>query len=176
MTDTPDIKMKVRKPSYKKTEAIRLLERLANEEARRRHPDCPFLAPRLYSDKTANHLTRAIIDFLRLTGNQAERISSSGRYLDNSKVITDVLGSKRRVGSGRWIPGSMQKGSADISATINGRSVKIEVKMKDKQSPDQKRYEEQVIRAGGLYWIARSFEEFLTFYNSLRDHYQKQTE
>jgi hypothetical protein len=59
----------------------------------------------------------------------------------------------------------MQKGSADLSATINGRSVKIEVKIgRDKQSEFQKKYQEQIEQAGGIYVIIRSFSEFLNFY------------
>ncbi|HUT43367.1 MAG TPA: hypothetical protein VMW95_03440, partial [Desulfobacterales bacterium] len=60
-----------------------------------------------------------------------------------------------------------QKGTADISATIKGLSVKIEVKMKDKQSPDQKIYQEQVERAGGLYFVARDFTSFKQWFDEL---------
>jgi preprotein translocase subunit SecA len=154
---------------YKSAGIMRLRE-MALADNRMRHPDFPELARsvRSYSDRTANGLTKCIIDYLNLSRHQAERINSSGRPIDRTKIVTDVLGSKRRIGSMKWIPGAGTKGTADISATINGRSVKIEVKMKDRQSPDQKRYEEQVIRAGGLYWIVRSFEEFLNRYNELQ--------
>ena len=55
----------------------------------------------------------------------------------------------------------MQVGSADISATIEGRSVKIEIKVgSDRQSEAQKRYQQQVENAGGTYFIATSFEQF----------------
>jgi hypothetical protein len=67
----------------------------------------------------------------------------------------------------KWIPGSGTKGTADISATIWGKSVKIEAKMKDRQSEDQKKYQAQIERAGGLYWLVRSFKEFLTLYNQI---------
>jgi len=158
-----------KKLQHKNSEAIKLLKELAITHSRNRYPDLPEYArcTKSYTDRTANGLTKCIIDFLTFSGWQAERINSTGRPIDNTKVITDVLGSQRRIGSMRWIPGTGQKGTADISATINGRSVKIEVKMKDRQSEDQKRYEEQVIRAGGLYWICRSFEEFLKYYNEI---------
>jgi hypothetical protein len=145
------------------------LKELALTHSRNRYPDLPEYArcTKSYNDRTANGLTRCIIDFLNFSGHLAERINSTGRPIDNTKIVKDVLGSQRRIGSMRWIKGTGQKGTADISATINSRSVKIEVKMKDRQSEDQKKYEEQVIRAGGLYWIVRSFEEFLTYYNEL---------
>jgi len=156
-----------RKAPYKKSNAIKELEGLANTEARRKHPDMPYLAPRLYRDDSANSLTKAIIDFLRLSGWQAERINSTGRYVDGSKVVTDVTGNKRRIGRGHWIHGSGQWGTADISAVIRGWSVKIEVKMRDLQSPDQKTYQEAIEQAGGIYLIASNFEVFLDAYNTI---------
>lgn len=167
MNDNPAImKKQARKPAYKKSDAVKLLEKLANAAARAKYPNMPHLAPRLYRDDSANSLTKCIIDWLRLNGQQAERINSTGRYVDNSRVVSDITGSRKRIGSGKWIPGSGQKGTADISATIKGRSVKIEVKIKDKQSQDQKNYQLSVERAGGEYWLVRSFEEFLMKYKN----------
>jgi hypothetical protein len=120
-----------------------------------------------YNDKTANGLTACIIDWLKFSGWQAERVSVTGRCIDNTKVVKDCIGRTMRIGSTKWIPGSMTKGSADISAIIKGRAVKIEVKMRDRQSPDQKIYQAQVERAGGLYWICHDMGEFLNFYNEL---------
>ena len=144
------------------------LKSLALAHSRRKHPGLPEYArcTKKYSDKTANGLTKCIIDFLTFSGHQAERINCTGRPIDNTKIITDVLGDMRRIGSVKWLPTSGQKGTSDISATIWGRSVKIEVKMKDRQSEAQKKYQEQIERAGGLYWIVRSFAEFMNYYNN----------
>ena len=129
------------------------------------HPDC---IPRpVYSDKTANGLTKMVIDWITLNGGQAERISNMGRYIDSSKVVTNVLGQRMKIGSGKFIPGAGTNGTADISAIVKGRSVKIEIKMKDKQSDAQKKYQESVERAGGIYYIVRSFDEFIEKYYSL---------
>jgi len=129
------------------------------------HPDC---IPRpVYSDKTANGLTKMVIDWITLNGGQAERISNMGRYIDSSKVVTNVLGQRMKIGSGKFIPGAGTNGTADISAIVKGRSVKIEVKMKDKQSDAQKKYQESVESAGGIYYIVRSFDEFIEKYISL---------
>jgi hypothetical protein len=151
------------------SKGLSLLKELALADSFEKHPNLPDYVRyvRRYSDKTANELQLCIIHFLTFSGHQAERIAVTGRYLDNSKVITDVIGSKRKIGSGKWIPGSMQPGSADISATIAGKSVKIEVKMKDRQSPAQKKYQAQIEKAGGIYLIVRSFDEFLTYYNEI---------
>jgi len=120
-----------------------------------------------YTDKTANGLTKAIVKWINLNGYQAERISTSGRWVDNSKVVTDVLGNQKKIGSGKYIKGSGTKGSADISATIKGRSIKIEVKMKDKQSEAQIEYQKAIERAGGIYFIAKDFTSFYQFYTTL---------
>ena len=120
-----------------------------------------------YTDSTANGLTKAIVKWINLNGYQAERISTSGRWVDNSKVVTDVLGNQKKIGSGKYIKGSGTKGSADISATIKGRSIKIEVKMKDKQSEAQIEYQKAIERAGGIYFIAKDFDSFYEFYSTL---------
>ena len=121
-----------------------------------------------YTDKTANGLTKAIVKWINLNGYQAERISTSGRWVDNSKVVTDVLGNQKKIGSGKYIKGSGTKGSADISATIKGKSIKIEVKIgKDRQSEVQIEYQKAIERAGGIYFIAKDFNSFYEFYSTL---------
>ena len=157
------------KTKYRKSIAVKELEALAMVAARKKHPTIPehVLAPRLYRDDKANNLTKCVIDWVRLNGYQAERISVTGRYHDNTKIVTNVIGQQQRIGSRQWIPSSMQKGSADVAATIKGRSVKIEIKIgADKQSPAQKIYQRQVEGAGGIYLITRDFTQFLNWYNS----------
>ena len=164
------------KPQYKSTEkirycksqAIKSLEQLANDAAQKKYPNTPpdWLARRTFRDNTANGLTKCIITFLTLQGHQAERINSTGRIVDNRMTFTDVIGRKRTVGRYEWVYGTGSKGTADISATIAGRSVKVEVKiLKDRQSQAQCEYQQAIERAGGIYVIARSFEQFLDWYN-----------
>lgn len=111
---------------------------------------------------TANGLTSCmnLID-----GCHAERISNEGRTIDTRKTITNVVGQVRQIGSIKRIKSSMQLGTADISATILGRSVKIEVKIgNDRQSLDQKEYERQIKDARGYYFIAKDFQGFLDWF------------
>jgi hypothetical protein len=132
----------------------------------RMRPD--YVAKKIYLDKTANALTHAIISWINLNGYQAERISTTGRYVDNSKIVTDVLGNRKKIGSGKYIKGTGTNGSADISATIKGKSIKIEVKIgKDKQSEAQIKYQQMIEKAGGVYFIAKNFDEFYGFYITL---------
>ena len=127
-----------------------------------------YIVQTKFTDKTANGLTKAIVKWINLNGYQAERISTSGRWIDNSKVVTDVLGNQKKIGSGKYIKGSGTKGSADISATIKGKSIKIEVKIgKDKQSEAQVEYQKAIERAGGIYFIAKDFTSFYEFYTTL---------
>ncbi len=153
-----------------KSEALIELENKAFKALQERYPATPlqYIPKPKYTDRNANGLTKAIIDYLRLEGWQAERISVTGRYIDNSKVVTDCLGRQRTIGTGQYIPSSMQKGSADISATIAGRSVKIEVKIgRDRQSEHQALYQQQVESAGGFYLLVRSFDEFYSWYKKI---------
>jgi hypothetical protein len=107
-----------------------------------------------FNDKTANGLTRCIITFLRLNGHQAERVNTMGRQI------------KAKSGKMIYIPTTGSKGSADISATINGLSVKLEVKVgRDRQSERQQRYQEQIMNAGGIYHVATDFQSFTRWYN-----------
>lgn len=141
---------------------------MAFEQKKKRYPDQPYLVKKKFTDKTANDLTKAIIAFIQLMGGQAERISTTGRVIDQRKTYTDVVGIRRTIGSTKWIPGTSTQGSADISATIEGKSVKIEVKTgRDRQSEKQKEYQRAIEQAGGIYYIARSFEEFFKWYNDI---------
>lgn len=124
------------------------------------HPTVPaaYIPLNTYNDKTANGLTRCIVDFIRANGGQAERINTTGmpiiRQLPSGRTETT------------WRKGNTTKGSADISAIIYGKSVKIEVKIgHDRQSDAQKRYEQAVTSAGGYYFIAKNFDDFVEWYN-----------
>lgn len=150
--------------------AIKQLKELSLAHSRTMHPDLPDYArvSRKYTDKNANGLTRCIKDFLQFSGHQCERIAVTGRYIDQSRIVRDCLGHKRKIGSGKWIRTSMQVGTADLSAVVYGRAVKIEVKQNDRQSEAQKAYQQQIERAGGVYWLVRNFDEFLSTYNQFK--------
>jgi hypothetical protein len=76
------------------------------------------------------------------------------------------VGRSRTLGKGKWTKGTGTRGSSDISATIKGRSVKIEVKFgKDKQSDHQKLYQESIEKAGGVYIIAKNMTDFVDWYD-----------
>jgi hypothetical protein len=149
--------------------AIKQLKKTALEYSRKMRPGFPEAARsvKTYSDKTANGLTRCIIDFCRFNGHLAERTGCTGRYIDNSRVVCDTLGFKKRIGTGKWIPTSGTKGTSDLHLLIKGISIACEIKMKDKMRPDQIKYKEAFEAAGGRFWVCHSFSEFLNYYNEL---------
>lgn len=64
--------------------------------------------------------------------------------------------------------GNTEKGLPDIFACIRGRFVGIEVKAgKDRMSVEQKMRKAEIERAGGLYFEARSTDEFLKWFIEL---------
>jgi hypothetical protein len=133
--------------------------KLANDIER--HPSFPeaYFVKKKWDDKTANGLTKAITSFIQFNGYQAERINTMGVARENKRTDGKVIGVT-------WTKGTTTAGSADISATIRGRSVKIEVKVgKDRQSEAQKRYQESIERAGGVYMIARDFDSFVEWFD-----------
>lgn len=63
-----------------------------------------------------------------------------GRMVDDRKTYIDVIGRYKTIGSVKWVKGTSTAGTADISATIAGRSVKIEIKIgADRQSHSAKK-------------------------------------
>jgi hypothetical protein len=114
-----------------------------------------WTAPKFPKVATANGLTQWICNFLNWSGHRATRISSAGRYIPGNGYD-----------GGMFIPGSTRKGTADISATIKGRSVMIEVKVgKDRPSPDQLKEQAKERAAGGCYEFIHTPEEFLKLYD-----------
>ena len=123
------------------------------------------LARTKWSDKNTNELTKSVLRFIKYSGYQAERINTMGVFRPAPKII-DVVGRSRTLGKGKWTKGTGTRGSSDISATIKGRSVKIEVKFgKDKQSDHQKSYQESIEKAGGVYIIAKNMTDFVDWYD-----------
>jgi hypothetical protein len=162
----------------------KLLEGLYLKYTKINYPSFPEYAIPMekFSDATANDLTKTICKFITYIDGQAERISNQGQFRKGTKTITDVLGRKRTIGTDKWTKGAGTNGTADISAvipikqssgTIIGLSVKIEVKIKfDRQSAEQKRYQENIEKVGGVYIIAKDFDQFLEDFRKIYIKYK----
>jgi hypothetical protein len=150
------------------------LKALEIEQLKAKYPSMrPELIPLTdWKDNSANSLTKSIIFWINANGGQAERISSQGQYREGKKIKvgTGEVQYQKQL-AGKWTPGQGTKGTADISATIRGRSVKIEVKYgRDVQSEVQKQYQEMIEKAGGIYIIARDFDSFVSWYENYLLH------
>jgi hypothetical protein len=134
---------------------LKELETLQMENRKIKYPLIPdYAMPRKkLSDSTANGLTQAILSWLELNGCWATRVSSAGRYIQSQ---------------GKFIPSTTKRGTADIHAVIGGRHVSIEVKVgKDRMSEDQHKVKAAIEKAGGVWFVVRSFDDFLKFYKSI---------
>lgn len=137
---------------------LQQLQELAYQHKQEQHPDIPAYAipkPK-YSDRSANELTKAIIDLIKFSGGWATRINVMGTYRQSKEP--GIIG-------GRYTKSTTEKGTSDIHAVYKGLHLSIEIKINsDKQSPDQKKVQEKVEAAGGVYYIARNFSDFYTWF------------
>jgi len=150
---------------------IKTLIELSIEAMKVKHPSMPVHAipkPK-YSEKTSNGLTKCIIDYIKLLGYHAERISNTGRYLQG-KSYKNVFGKEVQLTKGKYIKGSGRNDTADISAVVNGIPMAIEVKIgKDKMSEAQEQYKKDFENAGGIYIIAKCFKDVFVEVNKILD-------
>jgi hypothetical protein len=112
----------------------------------------------------ANGLTIFIINYLTWQGFRATRINVSGRLVDSVEKTASgaVLSTKK------WMRSTTRKGTADISATINGRSVMLEIKIgKDRPSEHQLLEQQRERKAGGIYEFCVSPEDFFEIYDKV---------
>ena len=100
---------------------------------------------------TANGLTTMICTFIKWNGYRATRINVMGRKVGN-----------------KWIKSSTRKGTADISATIRGRSCWFEVKVgRDKPRPEQLAEQQRERASGGVYEFIGTPENFYAVYDMI---------
>ncbi len=103
--------------------------------------------------ETSNGLQQAIIKYLLWNGHNADRTGNEGR-------MRKIKGQYIRIAS------ASRKGKSDVSATVAGRSVKLEAKVgRDIPSPEQLREQELERKAGGIYEFVHSMEEFFVWYD-----------
>jgi len=140
-------------PSQKK-----LLKELSTLECQKKIDSCTIplklsiYVPKPFIINTTNGLTNSIIRYFQLHNHFAERISTQGTWDAKLKCYRHSTGTK---------------GSADISAIVNGKTVKIEIKFgKDVLSDAQKSYADKVRQSGALYYVAKDFFEFINWFNT----------
>ena len=100
-----------------------------------------------------NQLTNSIVNYINAHKGFAFRVNSMGvpRKVANGKIIFSK---------------SKNKGIADILCCIDSKFIAIEIKTgRDKQRIEQKAFEENVTFCKGHYWIIKSFDDFLNYWN-----------
>ena len=124
---------------------LKELGKLADQLNAEKHPLLPphALVKKRFKDTTANELTKTIIwDMYHVRGGVAYRINNGAVYDVKKKVY--------------------RKGVPDIIGIIDGRFFGIEVKIgADRQSADQKEIEKEINDAGGVYFVAKSYDDYL---------------
>ena len=129
------------------------------------HPHCEtrkeLFPTRPFTEKGANELTRSIEAFIRYTGNYADRINNTGIYDPKTKEF-------RRANTRRGIADVMATKRIEHQGRVFAITVAIEIKYgNDKLSEYQLRIKDDIERAGGLYLVARTWDQFINDWNKI---------
>lgn len=109
--------------------------------------------PNKKKQSPANALTDAVITYIKLKGGIAYRINNMGVY--DAKL-------------GKFRTSGTKKGIPDIIGIHKGRFISVEIKIgTDRQSDDQKLREQEIVKAGGLYYIAKDFDSFKIWFDGI---------
>lgn len=116
-----------------------------------------------FQEKNANNVEKAIERFASIVGFLAERTKVQGRKMD--ATYKDTALGRLTVSKAKFVTSTGRKGSSDMKLVIQGQYIACEIKFgKDTQKVDQKKYQADVERNGGLYIVAKTFEDFLIWY------------
>ena len=107
-----------------------------------------------------------IMKILKADGYDPIKAPDSGKRIDKRKVVIDVIGRSRIIGSAQWVKDSkVMPGRADIKCFFNGKMYNLEVKVgNDRMSQAQIRERERCAEHGEEYVIIRTVEDFLGLY------------
>ena len=109
--------------------------------------DGHYFNPTIPKVNTANGLTKFIENYINWMGWRATRINTTGR----------VVG-------GRYIYGTTRRGTADLSCTLFGKSLMLEIKIgKDRPSEHQLKEQAKERAAGGEYFFVSTPEQFFEY-------------
>jgi hypothetical protein len=146
-------------------------------EKHKHYPDGLTVPLPNFRPTSTNGLEQSIVAYINAYGWQAERVKVRGTLKDNRITFENTAGMYRTIGSIGYIPGTGQKGTADISATIpllrsNGYGVKIAIEVKwgkDRIRPDQVEYKKQIEQSGGISLIVKTWDDFYEWFHANAD-------
>lgn len=143
--------------------ALRVLSMMDQIDRETKYPNARYIVGTKYTERNANDIEKAIERFASIVGFHAERTKTQGRKLD--AVWQDTGMGRVQVQRERFITSTGRKGSSDMKLLIKGQLITAEIKYgTDKQRPDQKKYQADIERNGGIYVIFKTFEAFLIWY------------
>lgn len=113
---------------------------------------------------TSNGLTNAICNYINWNGFVATRVNVQGRLIESE--VASGMGAA--ISKKKWIKSSTAKGTADISATIKGKSIQIEIKVGgDRPREKQIEMQQRIRKAGGIYEFVSNMEQFYYLYDTI---------
>lgn len=122
--------------------------------------DGHYSPPKYPKVERANGLTQWVINYLTWSGLYGNRINTQGQF------VTERY--KGRVVSSGFRPSQTRRGTADVDAIINGRPVKIEIKVgRDRPGEAQLKEQARVRKAGGIYEFVSCPEDFLSLLETI---------
>ena len=141
------------KPRYIKPDSVKRLESDFQEWKYKSLPNIPYQVKPKFRDDTANGLTDCLAKWCQINDAHFQRMNSQGQYDAKLKI---------------WRRSGSTKGISDTLIIYRGQTIHIEIKVgKDKQSEAQKKMQVSVEASGGIYWVIKSFDQFINQINSL---------
>lgn len=150
---------------------IRTLQELSDADIsfqKKKYPNNPYPVRTKFRDNTANELEKSLLAFFNCIGGMAERVKNMGREINvKTKHKCSVFGEVTQENR-KFIPSTGRNGTSDVKALYRGVSYAVEAKIgRDSMSDSQKKYRQDFEKNGGVYIIARTFEQFTDdFYRS----------
>ena len=107
-----------------------------------------------FSDKNTNELTKSVMGWFKCHGGFSQRVNSGATFDPRLGIF--------RKGSGSTT------GAADTMNTLMGLAIHVEIKFgRDRQRPEQIEFQKGVEAAGGIYFIAKTYDNFLEQINKI---------
>ncbi len=160
---------KIRKKLYLKSHIVKRLKAIANAVVRKKHSKNPLesIAPRRNNDEFLNWEMKCITDFLINKGWIIGIDSRANYQIDPRYSFVDIFAQIRTTDLANWDVGSDTNGILNSSATMNGKSIIIEIKVAcGKLSEAQRKYKSTIEKADGIFFFAHDFAGFSNWYNN----------
>lgn len=149
----------------KKITALQVLTAMDKVDRENKSPSIPpnYIQGTKFAEKNANNVEKAIEKFASIVGFLAERTKVQGRKM--GATYKDTAMGRLTVSKEKFVTSTGRKGSSDMKLVIQGQYIACEIKFgRDTQKVDQKKYQADVERNGGVYIIVKTFEDFLIWY------------